>query len=189
MGKFEAYISQFNLDARVSDEDIKKVKLLLQLYSPTLRVTSHRINDMETGCGIKRSQSVTDYINLAIDFDHDADCKRIAERLSEMGHSMQLLSLMEDALMLLKSDNNHGWKYFEILRVRYFDDSCPSHEDAYLALGLSPATYYRNLKKAIRRYAAYLLYVVIPDMILACSDCNDTLSALDSRAHDDVGIK
>ena len=38
----------------------------------------------------------------AIDYDRDTDRKRIADRLAEMGHSMQLLSVMEDALVLVK---------------------------------------------------------------------------------------
>ena len=43
---------------------------------------------------------------------------------------------------------------------------CKSNEDACLILGISTATFYRNIKPAIRLLAANLWCVVIPDMIL-----------------------
>ncbi|WP_143433350.1 hypothetical protein [Intestinimonas butyriciproducens] len=55
-----------------------------------------------------RRQSITDFINLAIDYDHDTDRKRIAERLTDMGHSMQLLSILESALLLSKKTSAMG---------------------------------------------------------------------------------
>ena len=83
-----------------------------------------------------------------------------------MGHSMQLLSMLDDALLLVKDDPTHGQRYFDILSTRYFNAYCKSNEDACLILGISPATFYRNIKPAIRLLAANLWCVVIPDMIL-----------------------
>ena len=84
-----------------------------------------------------------------------------------MGHSMQLLSLLEDALLLVKDGPEPGARYYEILRARYFDAYCRSNEDAYLALGISSATFYRNIKPAVRMLAANFWCIVIPDLILA----------------------
>ena len=167
MTKFQNLISQLDITSTITDEDIEKTITLLNLYGPTLRRAGRNIEDMEEECFESRRHSVSDFINLAIDFDHDADRKRIADRLSEMGHSMQLLNIMEDALILLKTTPTHGGMYFDIIRARYFDAYCQTNEDAYLSLGISSSTYYRHIKNAIRAYAANLWCVVIPDLIIA----------------------
>lgn len=167
MTKFQNLLSQFDITSSITDEDIEKTLTLLNLYGPTLRRAGRNIEDMEEECFERRRQSVSDFINLAIDFDHDTDRKRIADRLSDMGHSMQLLSIMEDALILLKTTPTHGGIYFDIIRTRYFDAYCTTNEDAFLSLGISSSTYYRHIKNAIRAYAANLWCVVIPDLIIA----------------------
>ena len=79
---------------------------------------------------------------------------------------MQLLSILESALVLMKDDPRHGDLYYKILSGRYFNAYCKTNEDAFLTLGMASSTYYRHIKKAIRMYAAYLWCVVIPDLIL-----------------------
>ena len=167
MTKFQNLLAQFDITSTITDEDIEKTTALLNLYGPTLRRAGRSIEELEEECFESRRQSVSDFINLAIDFDHDADRKRIADRLSDMGHSMQLLNVMEDALVLLKATPTHGGMYFDIIRTRYFDAYCTTNEDAFLALGISSSTYYRHIKNAIRAYAANLWCVVIPDLIIA----------------------
>ncbi len=167
MTKFQSYLKKFDITSTITDEDIQKTMALLTLYAPTLRRAGHGLDDMEDECFESRRQSVSDFINLAIDYDHDADRKRIADRLAEMGHSMQLLELMEKALMLVKTTPGHGGIYFDILRARYFDAYCTSNEDAFLSLGISSSTYYRHIKNAIKYYAANLWCVVIPDLVIS----------------------
>ena len=167
MTKFQNLLAQFDITSTITDEDIEKTTALLNLYGPTLRRAGRSIEEMEEECFESRRQCVSDFINLAIDFDHDTDRKRIADRLCGMGHSMQLLSVMEDALFLLKTTPTHGGMYFDIIRARYFDAYCTTNEDAFLALGISSSTYYRHIKNAIRAYAANLWCVVIPDLIIA----------------------
>lgn len=166
MTRFEDYLKQFDITSTLTDDDIQRTTSLLQIYGPVLRRATHRIGDMEAECFESRRQSVTDFVNLAIDYDHDTDRKRIADRLASMGHSMQLLSIMEDALVLLKEDTAANSIYYDILRTRYFNAYCKSNEDAFLTLGISSSTYYRNIQKAIRLYAAELWCVVIPDLII-----------------------
>jgi hypothetical protein len=84
-----------------------------------------------------------------------------------MGHSMQILGLMDEALILVRSEPGFGEVYFEILSARYYDAYCRSNEDAILATGISSATYYRHIKNAIRCLAGNLWHVVIPDLIIA----------------------
>ena len=167
MSKFQNYMKQFDIASNVTEDEVEKAEELLQLYSPLLRRAAQGIDDMEDFCVDSRRQSISDFITLAIDYDHDGDSKRIADRLAAMGHSMQLVSLMDAALVLVKADSIHGKRYYDILRMRYFDAYCNSNEDAFLSLGISSSTYYRNIKPAIRLFAANLWCIVIPNLILA----------------------
>lgn len=167
MSKFQNYLQRFDIAANVTEDEMEKTVALLQLYGPTLRRSARGIDEFEEFCQESRRQSVSDFINLAIDYDRDTDSKRIAERLTEMGHSMQLLSILEEALLLVKEDSSRGKRYYEILRARFFDAYNKTNEDAFLSLGISSATYYRNIKPAIRLLAANLWCVVIPDFIIA----------------------
>ena len=166
MSKFQNYLKTFDITSTLTEEDIDKTLALLQIYGSAVRRTASRIGEMEEECYEGRRQSISDFINLAIDYDRDTDRKRIADRLAEMGHSMQLLSVMEDALVLVKDTPPNGGTYFNILQARYFDVYCTSNEEAYLNLGISSSTYYRHIKPAIRAYAASLWCVVIPDLII-----------------------
>lgn len=167
MSKFQNYLKTFDITSTITDEDIEKTVALLQIYAPTVRRTAARLGEFEEECYESRRQSISDFINLAIDYERDTDRKRIADRLAGMGHSMELLSLMEDALVLVKGTPPNGGMYYNILQARYFDAYCTSNEDAYLNLGISSSTYYRHIKPAIRTFAANLWCVVIPDLIIA----------------------
>lgn len=116
MSKFQNYMKQFDIASNVTEDEVEKAEELLQLYSPLLRRAAQGIDDMEDFCVDSRRQSISDFITLAIDYDHDGDSKRIADRLAAMGHSMQLLSLMYAALVLVKADSLHGKRYYDILR-------------------------------------------------------------------------
>lgn len=132
MSKFQNYLKTFDITSTLTEEDIDKTLALLQIYGPAVRRTASRIGEMEEECYEGRRQSISDFINLAIDYDRDTDRKRIADRLAEMGHSMQLLSVMEDALVLVKDTPPNGGTYFNILQARYFDVYCTSNEEAYV---------------------------------------------------------
>ena len=156
----------------------------MSLYGPTLQRAGRSIAELEDECFERRRQSVSDFINLAIDFDRDADRKRIADRLAGMGHSMQLLEVMEEALLLVKTTPTHGAMYFNILRARYFDAYCTSNEEAYLSLGIASSTFYRHIKPAIRAFAANLWCVVIPDLIIAEQKLASNGSSTESQMGD-----
>lgn len=111
MSKFQNYLKTFDITSTLTEEDIDKTLALLQIYGPAVRRTASRIGEMEEECYEGRRQSISDFINLAIDYDRDTDRKRIADRLAEMGHSMQLLSVMEDALVLVKDTPPNGGTY------------------------------------------------------------------------------
>ena len=143
MSKFQNYLKTFDITSTLTEEDIDKTLALLQIYGPAVRRTASRIGEMEEECYEGRRQSISDFINLAIDYDRDTDRKRIADRLAEMGHSMQLLSVMEDALVLVKDTPPNGGTYFNILQARYFDVYCTSNEEAY---GKQPASPYMTCK-------------------------------------------
>ena len=85
MSKFQNYMKQFDIASNVTEDEVEKAEELLQLYSPLLRRAAQGIDDMEDFCVDSRRQSISDFITLAIDYDHDGDSKRIADRLAAMG--------------------------------------------------------------------------------------------------------
>jgi len=167
MAKFDNYLKMLDPTSQVTEEEIARAEALLRSYGPTLKRAGWRIEEMEETCYESRRQSISDFIDLAIDYDHDADRKRIVERLYEMGHTMQLLEIMDEALVMVRSEPKHGVIYYKILQTRFFDAYCTTNEEAFLRLGISSATYYRHFKNAIRAFAANLWCVVIPDLIIA----------------------
>lgn len=166
MNKIQALIDEFDIVKRVTDEQVEITEELLKLYTPSLRRSAHSIDEMEEICLVAQRQSIEDFVNLVVDYDANRDRAQISDRLSEIGHSMHLLSIMEQALLMLKDDPSSRKLYYEILQTRYFNVYCKTHENAYTVLQMPATTYYRNLKKAVRLYAAILWLVVIPDLII-----------------------
>ena len=62
MSKFENYLKRFDIAANVTDEELEKTQALLQLYGPTLRRSSRRLEEFEEECYESRRQSVSDFI-------------------------------------------------------------------------------------------------------------------------------
>ena len=167
MSKLQNYLDSLNIMNGLTEEDVQNTLVLLKLYAPLVRQSVRMMDEFSEECFENRRQSVTDFINLAIDCDRDADRKRISERLASTGHAMYLLEVLEDALMIVRDDPQYGGIYYKILNARYFDCYCKSNEDAFLQAGISSATYYRHIKNAQRYYAAVLWHIVIPDMVIA----------------------
>ncbi len=166
MNKIQTLIDEFDIVKRVTDEEIELTEVLLKLYAPSLLRSAHSIDEMEEVCLVAQRQSIEDFVNLVVDYNANKDRGQISDRLSEIGHSMHLLSIMEQALLMLKDDPSSRRPYYEIIQTRFFNAYCKTHEDAYTALQMPATTYYRNLKKAVRLYAAILWLVVIPDLII-----------------------
>lgn len=71
MSKFQNYMKQFDIASNVTEDEVEKAEELLQLYSPLLRRAAQGIDDMEDFCVDSRRQSISDFITLAIDYDHE----------------------------------------------------------------------------------------------------------------------
>ena len=71
MSKFQNYLKTFDITSTLTEEDIEKTMALLQIYGPTVRRTAARIDEFEEECYESRRQSISDFINLAIDYDRD----------------------------------------------------------------------------------------------------------------------
>lgn len=166
MSGIQTLIEEFDIVKRVTDEQVEVTEQLLKLYAPSLRRSAHSIDEMEEACFSAQRQSIEDFVNLVIDYDRNKDRVKITDRLVEVAHSMHLLSIMEQALFMLKDEPGCKNAYYEIIHTRYFNLYCKTHENAYSSLDMPASTYYRNLKKAVRLYAAVLWLVVIPDLII-----------------------
>ncbi len=88
MTKFQNLIAQLDITRNITDEDIEKTITLLNLYGPTLRRAGRNIDELEEECFESRRQSVSDFINLAIDFDRDVIEKIRQARFNGFTHYM-----------------------------------------------------------------------------------------------------
>lgn len=167
MSSFETYVQNLLVTNQVTDTELAKAVQLLKLYAPVFRQSVERLGELSQECYASRRQSVVDFLNLAIDYDHDKDCRHIAERLELTGQAMPFFEIMEITLLRVRDDPLHGDLYYRILRFRYFDCFCKTNEDAFLSANIAPATFYRHIKKAQRAFAAILWHIVIPDFVLA----------------------
>jgi len=167
MSKLSDYITSLNITNKIDQNDIDKTEALLNVYANVMQQSARRIDELDCETFAASRQSILDFINLAVDFDHDADRKRVAERLCETGHNMVLLGIMEDALVMMKSYKKVGDLYFRILQARYFDAYCDTVEQVCLRSRVAKTTYYRHIHKAIELYSATLWCIVIPDYIIA----------------------
>ncbi len=166
MDSISSLIYQVEIANKATDEEVTKTKQLLSMYGGMLRRAGREIDEMEDECQQRHRKSIIDYVDMVIDLDHETDRKRIAGRLATMGRSMQILGLMDEALIMVRSEPDNGEIYFEILSARYYDAFCRSNEEAIRTIGISSATYYRHIKNAIRCLAGYLWHVVIPDILI-----------------------
>lgn len=167
MSKLSDYISSLNITNRIDQRDIDRTEALLNVYANVMQQSARRIDELDREVYASNRQSILDFINLAVDFDHEADRKRVAERLCDAGHNMVLLGIMEDALVMMKSYKKVGDLYYRILQARYFDAYCDTIEQVCLRARVAKTTYYRHLHKAIELYSATLWCIVIPDYIIA----------------------
>ena len=165
MSSLQNYIESLNIMNSLTDEYLHNTLILLDLYAPLVRHSARLMDELTEECFESRRQSVTDFINLAIDCDRDPKSRYITERLIGTGHSMYLLEVMEEALMIVRDVPRCGDIYYKILNARYFDCCCKSNEDAFLQAGISASTYYRHIKNAQKYYAAILWCIVVPDII------------------------
>jgi len=172
MNNFDKFIYSLDITNNVTDEEIEKAQQLLKMYPSILRRSTRTLTEIKSECHDKTRQSVSEFINLAVDYDSSTDIKRLTGRLADIGTSMNLLEIMEQALCLVRDDPVHGEMYYKILDARYFDAYCRSNEDACFTANISLSTYYRNIKGAVKLFAANLWCVVVPD-IIRCNS-NDT---------------
>lgn len=156
----------------LTQKEMDDTLALLNLYTPLVKQSIDCINECTEVCFETRRQSVTDFINLALDHDRDSDCKRIAEILRRTGHYMDLLQILEAALLRLRDDPFQKKIYYQIINARYFDCNCQSNESAFLQLGIASSTFYRNIRPAQQAYGVKLWHVVVPNLIIAARTKN-----------------
>ena len=69
MDKFTLYLQKFDILQNVTDDEVKKSETLLRTYGPMLHSAAQGIDELEEECYAGRRQSISDFINLAIDYD------------------------------------------------------------------------------------------------------------------------
>lgn len=169
MPSFDSFVQGLLVTNQVTEQELTTAIHLLKLYAPLLRQSVTRIEESSAECYVSRQQSVADFINLAIDYDHDKACQRLVERLQFTGRTLSFFEIMDTALLRVRNESSHGDLYYRILRYRYFDKFCHSNEDACLSASIAPSTFYRHIKDAQKLFASILWHIVIPDYTIKYS--------------------
>ena len=73
MSKFQNYLKTWDITRTRTEEESEKTLALRQSDGPAVRRTASRIGEMEEECYEGRRQSISDFINLAIDYDRERD--------------------------------------------------------------------------------------------------------------------
>lgn len=164
MSYIEDLLSAIQSVPVLSKQEEQDTCTLLGLYSPLVRHCTEDLEELQAECRASRRQSISDFINLAVDRDHDALRWHVVSRMIQDGRDVDLLELLEQALAHMERDPQVKEVCCRIIRERYFNPDCTSNEQAYLTLGISSSTFYRNIHPAQRTFGFMLWRVVIPRM-------------------------
>ena len=69
LDKFTLFLQKLDILQNVTDEEVQKTETLLRVYGPMLRAAAQSLGELDEMCYEGRRQSITDFINLAIDYD------------------------------------------------------------------------------------------------------------------------
>jgi hypothetical protein len=104
------------------DRCYHKAKLLLKLYRTVVwRVSSdlYEIQDRSVEWGSSRITDLIDYLDL--DFDEHADKRNAADRLRSICETKDLVDIVDQALLKIRTYPGNGELYFKILTHQYIN--------------------------------------------------------------------
>ena len=116
LDKFASYLKKLDITQNVTEEEVGKrrkcycMSMRLHYVAPRTGWMNWVRSAMKAGARQSRISSIWQSTMIGIVIG-----ERITERLSDMGHSMELLSILESALLLMKEDPRHGDLYYKIL--------------------------------------------------------------------------
>jgi hypothetical protein len=147
------------------DRCYHKAKLLLKLYRTVVwRVSSdlYEIQDRSAEWGSSRISDLIDYLDL--DFDEHTDKRDAANRLRSICETNDLVNIVDQALLKIRTYPGHGELYFTILTKQYINLYAMAEQELLSELCLERSTYYRRKKEALNLIGVILWGFILPEL-------------------------
>ena len=152
----------------MATSEYHKTRLLLSIYRTVVWRTKSALWEIkETACeyGGQRISELLDFLCLEIDdYDFNKDKKDVEERLMCTCESIQMIEIIDKALIHLKSYPNYGEIYHDIIYYSYINKDKTSDEQIRRKINVSQSTYYRYKKQAIENMGVALWGYIIPPL-------------------------
>ena len=171
------------------DRCYHKAKLLLKLYRTVVwRVSSdlYELQDRSVEWGSSRITDLIDYLDL--DFDEHADKRNAADRLRSICETKDLVDIVDQALLKIRTYPGNGELYFKILTHQYINLYIVTEQELLTELCLERSTYYRRKKEALNLIGVILWGYILPELRLIWQPLQDQRIA-EQPAHYDVSEK
>jgi hypothetical protein len=122
----------------------------------------YEIQDRSVEWGSSRITDLIDYLNL--DFDEHADKRNVADRLRSICETNDLVDIVDQALLKMRTYPVHGDLYYQILTKQYISLYNMTEQELLTELCLERSTFYRRKKEALNLIGVILWGFILPEL-------------------------
>lgn len=149
-----------NLDTVGSKDKEKTIKSLLKLYRTILHIVNNGLVLLNDEMYVTSRKHLSDIIEGLMPFETKKDEQDFYDKVSIYHTDLEILHLLENVCVMVKSYPDNGNTYYKILEMLYFNSFDYDSDEIMSILEISRSTYYRNLKKAYLCYYYHLIGVL-----------------------------
>lgn len=135
----------------------KTVKSLLKLYRKILHGVNNGLVYLDDEVYVNCRKHLADIVEGLVPFETKKQEVQFNEQVCVYHKDLELLKILDDAVVIMKDYPENGNTYYKILEMLYFDSFDFSSEEIMSILEISRSTYYRLLKKAYICYYHHLI--------------------------------
>ncbi len=139
---------------------VKAVKSLLKLYRKVLHSVNNHLVYLDEEIYVSSRKHLSDIVDGLLIFETHTEEQNFYERVTAYHENLELLKLLEKAVVMVKDYPDNGKTYYAILDRLYFDNFNYSNEEVMSILEISRSTYFRFLKKAYICFYNHLIGVL-----------------------------
>lgn len=135
----------------------KTVKSLLKLYRKILHGVNNGLVYLDDEVYVNTRRHLADIVEGLVPFETKKQETQFNEQVCVYHKDLELLKILDDAVIIMKDYPENGSTYYKILEMLYFNSFDYDSEDIMSILEISRSTYYRLLKKAYICYYYHLI--------------------------------
>lgn len=149
-----------NTEVVCNKDRIKAIKSLLKLYRKVLHSVNNHLAYLDGETYASSRKHLSDIVNGLIIFENQAAEDKFYDSVCSYHEELELLKLLEKAVVMVKDYPENGRTYYEILDRLYFDYFSYNNEEVMEVLEISRSTYFRYLKKAYECFYTHLIGIL-----------------------------